>query len=179
MNSGGSGRIAVMVMLLGVVAYLGLLLLFMEPTPWRDLPAEGVSRNGIAFDATVAELRIYRMPARRYPFYFEDELAPVQPLLRAGDPVLIERLLAALRPPRAGEPSLCMAAKPESGLHVVTYRGDGSIFGYVVVFEAQPTPDAPAGTAGCNTVMAAGAGGRSTWYVQGFADALREQGVPL
>lgn len=183
MKAGVPGRIAVIVMLMGVAAYVGLLLLFVEPTPWRDLPEDGLSRNGVAFDEAIAELRLYRMPVRRYPFYFEDELAPVEPLLRVADPAVIERLLTILQPPRAGEPVPCDSAKPESGLHVLTYRADGSVFGYVVVFEADSVAEeradgAPAAAA-CSTVLAAGAGGHSTWLVQGFPTALRDLGIPL
>lgn len=182
MNVGIPGRIAVIVMLLGVAVYVGLLLLLVEPTPWRDLPEEGMSRNGVAFDRSIAELRIYRMPARRYPLYFEDELAPVEPLLRAADPALVARLLATLQPPPAGAPVPCEAAKPESGLHVVTYRPDGTVYGYVVVFEANALAEAgdgAAGAGGCSAVLAAGEGGQSTWFVHGFAALLEDLGIPL
>lgn len=174
-----TGRATVFAILLGAAAYIGLLLLFVEPTPWRDLPEEGIGRNGVAFDGAITEFRIYRMPTRRYPFYFQDELAPVHPLLRTGDPAAIERLLALLQPPEAGGVSACVPAKPEAGLHVVTYRADGSVFGYVVVLEAKPAIETPAGTAGCQTVLAGGRGGNSAWHIRGFFDALRALGVAL
>lgn len=174
-----TGRATVVAILLGAAAYVGLLLLFVEPTPWRDLPEEGIGRNGVAFNEAVSELRVYRMPTRRYPFFFQDELAPVHPLLRTGEAATIERLLALLQPPETGESPACLPAKPEWGLHVVTYRADASVFGYVVVLEAKPAPGVPAGDAGCQTVLAGGPGGNSAWHVRGFFEALRALGVPL
>lgn len=174
-----TGRAAVVAILLGAAAYLGLLLLFVEPTLWRDMPEEGISRNGVAYDEAIAELRVYRMPTRRYPFFFQDELAPVHPLLRTTDPATIERLLAILQPPEAGQVPLCTPAKPEAGLHVMTYRADGSVFGYVVVLEAEPDPAAPASDAGCQTVLAGGQSGNSAWYVRGVFNALDGLGVPF
>lgn len=174
-----TGRTTVFAILLGAAAYLGLLLLFVEPTLWRDIPEEGVSRNGVAFDEAIAELRVYRMPTRRYPFFFQDELAPVHPLLRVTEPEKIKELLAMLEPPEAGQAPLCAPAKPEAGLHVVTYRADGSVFGYVVVLAAKPDPAAPQGPADCETVLAGGQSGNSAWYVRGFFGALRKLGVPF
>jgi len=178
MNLRSTGRIAVIALLLGVAAYIGLLFLFVEPTPWRDVPEEGMSRNGVTFDEAIAELRIYRLPARGYPFFFEDEVASVQPVLRVAEAATIERFLELLQPPQSGEPSWCIPAKPESGLHVLTYRADGSIFGYVVVYEAKLAQNAPEAAEECSAVVADGVGGFTTWYVEGFRAELRSLGVP-
>ncbi len=174
-----TGRIAVLLMLAAVAVYVGLLLLFVEPTPWRDVPEEGMSRNGIAYDPAIAELRLYRMPARGYPFFFEDELAPVAPLLRVGDGADIEATLGRLRPAADDRAAWCVQAKPESGLHVVTYRGDGSVFGYVIVYEAKLAANAPVELADCGAVVLGGAEGFDSWYVDGFFSWLRGIGLSV
>ena len=82
-------QIVILGMFAVVAIYAGSLVLMTEPTPWRDLPEEGMSRNGLAFSEEIAEMRLYHMPRRGFPFYFADERTHYEPLARIGDPATI------------------------------------------------------------------------------------------
>ncbi|UCH74492.1 MAG: hypothetical protein JSU82_01130 [Rhodospirillales bacterium] len=149
-----SGKIAILVLFAATVAYVGVLMLLVEPTIWRDVPPEGMSRNGAAWSDEIAELRLYRLPYRGFPFYFEDELAPVAPLARVDDAETIQLLLQVLRDSNPeGESPWCRRVKSDAWLHVITYRDDGSVFGYVVLAPARKQPDAPAYLSGCGLLI--------------------------
>ncbi|MDH3231262.1 MAG: hypothetical protein OEN55_15840 [Alphaproteobacteria bacterium] len=149
-----SGKIAILVLLAGAAAYVGILLLLVEPTIWRDVPPEGMSRNAADWSDEIAELRVYRLPYRGFPFYFEDELAPAEPLARIGDPETTKLLLHVLRDSSPeGEAAWCRRIKSDTWLHVVTLREDGSVFGYVILSPARKRADAPAYLSGCGLLI--------------------------
>lgn len=149
-----SGKIAILVMLGAVVAYVGVLMLMVEPTIWRDIPTEGMSRNGAAWSDEIAELRIYRLPYRGFPFYFEDELAPVEPVARIGDAETAKLLLHVLRDSSPqGESAWCRRIKSDTWLHILSLRADGSLFGYVILSPARKRPEAPAYLSGCGLLI--------------------------
>lgn len=143
------GRTVILAMFAVVAIYAGALLLLKEPTLWRDIPDEGMSRNGLAFGDGIAEMRLIHMPRRGFPFYFEDEQAHYEPLARVGDPTTIEAILDMLAP---GEPPAepgCAPVERDATLHVITYRADGSIFGYVVLQAGRITAAGPADAKDC------------------------------
>lgn len=143
------GQIVILGMFAVVAVYAGALVLMNEPTPWRDVPEEGMSRNGPAFGGEIAEMRLYHMPRRGFPFYFADERAHYEPLARLGDPATIETILDMLTP---GEPPAepgCTPVKRDATLHVITHRADGSVFGYVVLQAGQVTAAGPADAKDC------------------------------
>ncbi len=149
-----SGKIAILMMLAAVAAYVGVLMLMVEPTVWRNVPAEGMSRNGAAWSDEIVELRLYRLPYRGFPFYFEDELAPVEPLVRIGDPETAKLFLQVLREGSPeGESAWCRRTKSDAWLHIVTLREDGSVFGYVILAPARKRPEAPAYLSGCGLLI--------------------------
>jgi hypothetical protein len=149
-----SGKIAILVLLSGAAAYVGILMLLVEPTIWRDVPTEGMSRRGAAWSEEIAELRIYRMPYRGFPFYFEDELAPARPLARIGDPETTKLILHVLRDSSPeGQSAWCRRVKSDTWLHVVTLREDGSVFGYVILSPARKRADAPPYLSGCGLLI--------------------------
>ncbi|MBE9552862.1 MAG: hypothetical protein IMF05_05290 [Proteobacteria bacterium] len=143
------GRMVILAMFAVVAVYAGSLVLMNEPTPWRDIPEEGMSRNGLAFSDEIAEMRLYHMPRRGFPFYFVDERAHYEPLARVGDPATIEAILTMLAP---GEPPTepgCAPVKRDAMLHVITQRADGSVFGYVVLQAGRITAAGPADAKDC------------------------------
>ena len=147
------GQKVILGMFAVVAVYAGALLLMKEPTLWRDIPNEGMSRYGLALSSEIAEMRLYHMPRRGFPFYFEDEQARFKPLARIGDPATIERILDMLQPGGPlGEPPAepgCAPAKRDATLHVITYRADGSVYGYVVLQAGEITAAGPADAKDC------------------------------
>ena len=132
-----------------VAVYVGSLVLMNEPTPWREVPQEGMSLNGPAFSEEIAELKLYHMPRRGFPFYFADERAHFEPLAWVADPATIEAILNMMQP---GEPPAepgCAPVKRDAMLHVITYRADGSVFGYVALQAGRITAAGPADARDC------------------------------
>lgn len=149
-----SGKTAILVLLAAAAAYVGILMLLVEPTIWRDVPPEGMSRNGAAWSGEIAELRVYRLPHRGFPFYFEDELEPVEPLARIGDAETMRLLLHVLRDSDPeGASAWCRRKKVDTWLHIVTLREDGTVFGYVILVPARKDADAPAYLSGCGLLI--------------------------
>jgi len=149
-----SGKTAILVLLGAAAVYVGVLMLLVEPTIWRDVPPEGMSRNGAAWSDEIAELRVYRLPHRSFPFYFEDELEPVKPLARISDAETIRLLLHVLRDSSPeGESAWCRRKKVDAWLHIVTLREDGSVFGYVILVSARKDTDAPAYLSDCGLLI--------------------------
>ena len=143
------GQIAILVMFAAVAIYAGSLFLLTEPTLWRDIPDDGMSRNGLAFGDEIAEMRLYYMPRRGFPFYFEDEQAHYEPLARIGDPATIEAILVMLTPGEPPAETGCAPVKRDAMLHVITYRADGSVFGYVALQAGEVTTAGPADAKDC------------------------------
>jgi hypothetical protein len=127
------GQIVILAMFAIVVLYAGSLVLMKEPTLWRDVPAEGMSRNGLAFSDEIAEMRLYYMPRRAFPFYFADERAHYEPLATVGDPATIKQVLEMLAPGEVQAEAGCRPEKRDAMLHVITFRADGSVYGYVAL----------------------------------------------
>jgi len=149
-----SGKAVILVLLAAAAVYVGVLMLLVEPTIWRHVPPEGMSRNGAAWSGEIAELRVYRLPYRGFPFYFEDELAPVEPLARIRDPETIRLFLHVLRDGSPeGESAWCRRVKSDTWLHIVTLRASGSVFGYVILSPARKRADAPAYLSGCGVLI--------------------------
>lgn len=149
------GKWAILLMFLAVATYVGALMLQVEPTVWRTVPPEGMSRNGAAWDEEIAELRLYRMPRRGFPFYFADELAPVEPLARIDNPESVKLVLGVLGDSGPDDGSAwCRRVKSDAWLHVVTLRGDQSVFGYVILAPAKKRADAPPYLSGCGVLIA-------------------------
>jgi len=94
-------------------------------------------------------MKLYYMPRRAFPFYFADERDHYEPLARVGDPAVIGQVLDMMKPgePRA-EPG-CGPAKRDAMLHVITYRADGSVYGYVVLQAGEITAAGPADAKDC------------------------------
>lgn len=170
------GKLAILLMFLAVVAYVGALMMLVEPTIWRTVPPEGMSRNGAAWGDGIAELRLYRMPRRSFPFYFEDELAPAKPLARIENPETMKLVLQVLRESGpAGESAWCRRVKADAWLHVVTLRGDGSVFGYVILSPAKKRADAPRYLSGCGVlILDSGGSGVDFMDVYGAFEAIGE-----
>lgn len=148
------GKWVILLMFLAVAIYVGALLLLVEPTVWRTVPPEGMSRNGAAWGEDIAELRLYRMPRRGFPFYFTDELAPVEPLARIDNPETVKLVLEVLRERRPDDGSAwCRRVKSDAWLHIVTSRADGSVFGYVILSPGKKRADAPPYLSGCGVLI--------------------------
>lgn len=149
-----SGKIAILVLLAAAAVYVGVLMLLVEPTIWRDVPPEGMSRNGASWSREIVELRVYRLPHRSFPFYFGDELEPVEPLARIRDPETMQLLLHVLRDGSPeGESAWCRRIKVDTWLHIVSLREDDSVFGYVILSPARKRADAPAYLSGCGLLI--------------------------
>lgn len=143
------GQIVILAMFVVVALYAGSLVLMNEPTPWRDIPAEGMSRNGLAFSEEIADMRLYYMPRRAFPFYFADERAHYKPLATIGDPATIKQILEMLAP---GEPPAkpgCRPEKRDAMLHIITFRADGSVYGYVALQAGEITSAGPQDAKDC------------------------------
>jgi hypothetical protein len=143
------GQIVILAMFAVVAIYAGALVLMNEPTPWRDIPEEGMSRNGLAFSEEIAEMRLYHMPRRGFPFYFADERAHYESLARIGDPATIAAILDMLAPGEPPSEPGCAPVKRDATLHVITHRADGSVFGYVVLQAGRITAAGPADAKDC------------------------------
>lgn len=143
------GQIVILAMFVVVALYAGSLVLMNEPTPWRDIPAEGMSRNGLAFSDEIAEMRLYYMPRRAFPFYFADERAHYEPLATVGDPATIKQILEMLTPGEALAKPGCRPEKRDAMLHVITFRADRSVYGYVVLQAGEITSTGPANARDC------------------------------
>lgn len=143
------GQIVILAMFVVVALYAGSLVLMNEPTPWRDIPAEGMSRNGLAFSDEIAEMRLYYMPRRAFPFYFADERAHYEPLATVGDPATIKQILEMLTPGEALAKPGCRPEKRDAMLHVITFRADGSVYGYVVLQAGEITAAGPQDAKDC------------------------------
>lgn len=166
-----SGKIAILALFGAALVYVGVLMLLVEPTIWRDVPPEGMSRGGAGWSDEIAELHVYRMPHRGFPFYFEDELGPVEPLVRIRAPETMQLLLHVLRDGSPeGESAWCRRIKVDAWLHIVTRRADGSVFGYVILAPARKRADAPAYLSGCGLMITdrSGPGVRFTDVYGGF-----------
>jgi hypothetical protein len=143
------GRIVILGMFAAAAIYAGTLVLLNEPTPWRDIPPEGMSRNGLAYSDEIAEMKLYYMPRRSFPFFFADERAHYQPLARVTDPARIKQILDVLQPGTPEAEPGCAAIRRDAMLHVITYRADGSVFGYVVLQAGRITAAGPQDAKGC------------------------------
>lgn len=143
------GQIVILAMFVAVALYAGSLVVMKEPTLWRDIPEEGMSRNGLAFSDEIAEMRLYYMPRRAFPFYFADERAHYEPLAQVGDPATIKQILEMLAPGEATTKQGCRPEKRDAMLHVITFRADGSVFGYVVLQAGEITAAGPADARDC------------------------------
>jgi hypothetical protein len=168
------GQATILGMFAVVAIYAGSLVLMTEPTPWRDVPDEGMSRGGLVFGEEIAEMRLYHMPRRGFPFYFADEQAHYEPLARAGDRVTIEQILDILKP---GEPPAepgCAPVKRDAMLHVITYRADGSVFGYVVLQAGRITAAGPSNAKDCTIAWLHQRDGFISWEVYDARARLTE-----
>lgn len=143
------GQVAILAMFAAVAIYAGSLVLMREPTLWRNVPEAGMSRNGLAFSDEIAELRLYYMPRRSFPFYFADERLHYEPLARVGDPATIRQILDMLEPGAAAAESGCRPVKRDAMLHVITYRGDGTVYGYLVLQAGEITDAGPRDARDC------------------------------
>lgn len=168
------GQIAILVMFAAVAVYAGSLFLMTEPTFWRDIPEEGMSRNGLAFSDEIAEMRLYYMPRRGFPFYFEDERAHYEPLARVGDPATIEQILDMLAPGAPPVEPGCAPVKRDAMLHVVTQRTDGSVFGYVVLQAGRITAAGPADAKDCTIAWLHQRGALISWELYDARTRLTE-----
>ncbi len=167
-------QIVILGIFAAVAIYAGSLVLMTEPTPWRDLPEEGMSRNGLAFSVEIAEMRLYHMPRRGFPFYFADERAHYEPLARIGDPATIEAILTMLP---AGEPLAvpgCAPVERDAMLHVITRRADGSVFGYVVLQAGEVTAAGPTDAKDCTIAWLNQRGEFISWEVYDARTRLTE-----
>jgi hypothetical protein len=174
MKKFNKGQIVILAMFAVVAIYAGSLVLMKEPTIWRDIPDEGMSRNGLAFSEEIAEMRLYHMPRRGFPFYFADERAHFEPLASVGDPATIEAILNMLLP---GEPPAepgCRPAKRDAMLHVVTYRADGSPYGYIVLQAGEITAAGPADAKDCTIAWLHQQDEFVSWETYGFRTRLTE-----
>ena len=168
------GQIVILAMFAVVAIYAASLVLMTEPTIWRDIPGEGMSRNGLAFSEEITEMRLYHMPRRGFPFYFADERAHFEPLARVGDPATIEAILDMLAP---GEPPAepgCAPVKRDATLHVITYRADGSVFGYVVLQAGGITAAGPADAKDCTITWLHRQGEFASWETYDFRPRVSE-----
>ena len=168
------GQIVIMAMFGVVAIYAGSLVLMKEPTIWRDVPEVGMSRNGPAFNGEVAEMRLYHMPRRGFPFYFADERAHFEPLARIGDPATMERILNMLTPGEQPAAPGCAPVKRDATLHVITYRTDGSVFGYVVLQAGRITAAGPAEAKDCTIAWLHRRGEFISWEVYDARARLTE-----
>ena len=167
-------RIVILAIFAAVAIYTGVLLVLREPTLWRSIPAEGMSRNGLAFSDEIAEMRLYHMPRRGFPFYFEDEQAHYEPLARVGDPATIEAILDMLAPGAPPAEPGCNPVKRDATLHVVTYRADGSVFGYVVLQAGEVTAAGPPDAEDCTIAWLHRQGKYASWEVHDARARLTE-----
>ena len=167
-------RIVILAIFAAVAIYTGSLLALREPTLWRNIPAEGMSRNGLTFSDDIAEMRLYHMPRRGFPFYFDDEQAHYEPLARVGDPATIEAILDMLAPGTPPTEPGCLPVKRDATLHVITYRADGSVFGYVVLQAGEVTAAGPAGVKGCTFAWLHRRGKYTSWEVYDARARLTE-----
>lgn len=168
------GQIVILAMFAIALIYAASLVLMNEPTPWRDVPEEGMSRSGLAYGEEIAEMRLYYMPRRAFPFYFEDERAHFQPLAQVGDPVTIREILAFLAPgEKPAEPG-CRAAKRDAMLHVITFRADGSVYGYVALQAGEITRAAPAEAKDCTIAWLHRGDEFTSWEVYDARSRLTE-----
>jgi hypothetical protein len=122
------GQIVILAMFAVVAIYAGALVLMNEPTPWRDIPEEGMSRNGLAFS---------------------EEIAHYESLARVGDPATIAAILDMLAPGEPPSEPGCAPVKRDATLHVIAHRADGSVFGYVVLQAGRITAAGPADAKDC------------------------------
>jgi hypothetical protein len=167
-------KIVILGMFALVAVYAGSLVLMTEPTLWRDVPEEGMSRNGLAFSEEIVEMRLYHMPRRGFPFYFADERTHYEPLARIGDAATIEAILKMLP---AGEPRVepgCAPVERDAMLHVITRRADGSVFGYVVLQAGEITATGPADAKDCTIAWLNQRGDFISWEVYDARTRLTE-----
>ncbi|MBE9555354.1 MAG: hypothetical protein IMF08_00720 [Proteobacteria bacterium] len=168
------GQMVILGMFAVVAIYAGALVLMNEPTPWRDIPDEGMSRNGLAFGEEITEMRLYHMPRRSFPFYFADERTHYEPLARVGDPATIETILDMLL---SGDPPAepgCAPVKRDAMLHVITYRADGSVYGYVALQAGRITATGPTDAKDCTIAWLHQQDGFVSWETYDFRTRLTE-----
>ncbi|MDH3231265.1 MAG: hypothetical protein OEN55_15855 [Alphaproteobacteria bacterium] len=166
----------VLLLLLGLSAFV----IFTEPTPWRDIPPGGIQGHGNDYDEAITELRIYRLPDRGYDFYFQDELVDVRPLFRTKDAGTIVRTLNATKENygELGGPYHCGRTDKEA-FHFITYRSDGSVFGYTVVNRGERNADAPAWIKDCAMMNYYDGGNHSGWPLYNLFTTLKVLGVDV
>lgn len=164
-----------------IVLALGVFVIFTEPTPWRDIPPGGMQGHGNEYDETIAELRIYRLPDRGYDFYFQDELIDVQPLFRTADAGTIVRILNATKENQAepGGPVYCGRDDLQEAFHFITYRTDGSVFGYTIVNRSAKNADAPIWIRDCANMNYYDSGNHSGWAFYNLFTTLNALGVDV
>lgn len=146
------GKIVILGMFAVVAVYVTSLVLMKEPTIWRDMPEEGMSRNGPGFKDEVTEMRLYHMPRRGFPFYFADERAHYEPLASVGDRAKILEILDLLQQGNPEAETGCAPVKRDATLHVITYRADGSVYGYMVLQAGRITAAGPKDAKDCTIV---------------------------
>ncbi len=161
------GQIVILAMFGAVALYVATLLLLVEPTIWRNVPPEGMSRHGLAPSPDIAELRLYRLPHRGFAFYFDDELAHYQPLARITDPAAIASALEILAGAGHGTAPACRRAESDTWLHAVALGADGATHGYAILI--------PGREAGCALLLEDGPGpGVTTSDIHGAIEGLQD-----
>ena len=157
----------------------GLLFVFVEPTIWRDMSQAEIEGRGNEYSEAIAELRIYRLPDRGYDFYFQDELVDVQPVFRTTDTATIVQILNATNENygELGGPFHCGRANFKEAFHFITYRGDGSVFGYTIVNRAEKDANAPAWIKDCANMNYYDHGNHSGWEFYNLFTTMEALGV--
>ena len=168
------GQIVILGMFAVVAVYATSLVLMKEPTIWRDMPAEGMSRNGPGFSDEIAEIRLYHMPRRGFPFYFADERAHYKPLASVGDRATIREILDLLQPGDPRAETGCAPVKRDATLHVITYRADGSVYGYMVLQAGRITQDGPTDAKDCTIVWQHQGREFTSWETYDFRTRVSE-----
>lgn len=164
-----------------VVLAIGIRVAFIEPTLWREFPPGGIEGRMNEYDEAIAELRIYRLPDRGYDFYFQDELVDVEPLFRTTEDGTILRILNATNENYSaqGGPYHCGRTNHKEAFHFITYRRDGSVFGYTVVNRRERNADAPAWIKDCATMNYYDGGNHSLWPFHNLFTTLETLGVDV
>jgi hypothetical protein len=168
-------------LLLAFVAGLYVLALLSGPPQWRDSSPGEMTGQANEYSEEIAELRIYRLPDRGFDFYFQDELTNVQPLFRTSETATIVRILNATREDTGepGGPYCGRDINSKQAYHFITYRGDGSVFGYTIIDRTRVNVDAPARIKDCATMNYYYDWNHAVWDIHNLFTTLDGFGVDL
>ncbi|MCK4868138.1 MAG: hypothetical protein KAT39_08805, partial [Alphaproteobacteria bacterium] len=103
-----------------------------------------------------------------------DERTHYEPLARVGDPATIETILDMLL---SGDPPAepgCAPVKRDAMLHVITYRADGSVYGYVALQAGRITATGPADAKDCTIAWLHQQDEFVSWEIYDFRTRLTE-----